>query len=502
MAHNWNSIAAVMSAKISSLLFLALTTGPVIFMASLALVFATPVYPGAIVLAIISKILHIITPNMARLGTAVNTVEKSHRYSQDGHKFQNHYAFFDASGSSISKASGPAYTIWACTTLVPCIFFARYFVLEPALCRVYSYFFNGVKQRGNFSHHCAVSKGKNTHNRKGDTCNTTTTTTTADAAAAAAAAAYAAATATNSTAIAVLASKAASTSVRLIHYTSGFLACVTLAHRGKFWPNTATCFPPNPSHRSAEMDAYYVWELSFYLSGLLIDVVLEAHITKDSKVMLAHHIITIFCVAWSHLGSFHRIGVLVLMSHTACDVLLEAAKLLHYMSTLSSFGTNTSNSSSIIHHNCHHNSTTKTNRSNITSSSNSRGVGGGGSSSVSGGGKQQQVHYQLEAQSTGVFAALLVAWPVWRLWLFPTRILNVGATHVLIESSGRLEVGNTVCVSGLVVLLCLHVYWYHLIVRVALRKLKQGTLEDVRDETEMARLDNVAAANSKQQKQA
>ena len=59
MAHNWNSIAAVMSAKISSLLFLALTTGPVIFMASPALVFATPVYPGAIVLAIISKILHI-----------------------------------------------------------------------------------------------------------------------------------------------------------------------------------------------------------------------------------------------------------------------------------------------------------------------------------------------------------------------------------------------------------------------------------------------------------
>ena len=221
--------------------------------------------------------------------------------------------------------------------------------------------------------------------------------------------------------------KFSDTAIRWAHYTAGYFMCLFLSQRGGWWPNHMNCWVDMDEDRPIELEAYYVWELSFYLSGMLVDVLMEEHITGDFWVMLVHHIATIWLILFSYIEGYHRIGILVLLVHNNCDIFLEGAKLFHY--------------------------------------------------------------HGMDMQSNAVFVVLLLAWPYWRLYIYPTQVIWSAA-----YGSGMQGV-TVKYIEGFVgflsLLWFLHVYWYYLILRVAYRSIVSGgAIEDVRDEEAIKRQDD------------
>jgi len=60
---------------------------------------------------------------------------------------------------------------------------------------------------------------------------------------------------------------------------------------------------------------------------------------KDSLIMFIHHIITFSLLSLSFVAKAHRVGVLVLLLHDGCDVIMEATKcVLNFKSIGGLFG--------------------------------------------------------------------------------------------------------------------------------------------------------------------
>lgn len=76
------------------------------------------------------------------------------------------------------------------------------------------------------------------------------------------------------------------------------------------------------------MKFFYLTELAFWVSNALY-LGFET-LRSDFKVMVAHHIATIFLIGASYLLNFWRVGVVVLLLHDIVDVFLYWAKTAHY----------------------------------------------------------------------------------------------------------------------------------------------------------------------------
>ncbi|KAL3651783.1 hypothetical protein CASFOL_004785 [Castilleja foliolosa] len=59
------------------------------------------------------------------------------------------------------------------------------------------------------------------------------------------------------------------------------------------------------------------------------DIVWETR-QKDFSVMMSHHVITVFLIAFSYTARLFRVGTVVLALHDGSDVFLEAAKVFKY----------------------------------------------------------------------------------------------------------------------------------------------------------------------------
>lgn len=128
---------------------------------------------------------------------------------------------------------------------------------------------------------------------------------------------------------------------------------------------------------------------------------------------------------------FERVGALVMALHDPSDVLLEAAKLASYAG--------------------------------------------------------------FERGAALLFALLAASWAALRLWALPARVMRsvaLGAPRVL----GGFPFGSRTLNAALFVLLCLHCYWFALIVRVAWTQVTSGRLRDAREE------DGVGEAEEKEEK--
>lgn len=77
----------------------------------------------------------------------------------------------------------------------------------------------------------------------------------------------------------------------------------------------------------------YLIEISFYIHSIYAVLCLDEW-RKDSLVMFAHHIITLSLLTLSLATKAHRVGILVLLLHDGCDVIMEATKCLLGLKTM------------------------------------------------------------------------------------------------------------------------------------------------------------------------
>mmetsp|Transcript_46250 Transcript_46250/g.118078 ORF Transcript_46250/g.118078 Transcript_46250/m.118078 type:complete len:282 (-) Transcript_46250:324-1169(-) len=139
---------------------------------------------------------------------------------------------------------------------------------------------------------------------------------------------------------------------------------------------------------------------------------------SDFYAMFIHHCATNSLIMFSYHKSCLRIGSVIMLLHDISDVFLEGAKLCKYAAR--------------------------------------------------------------EAAADGLFGAFMLSWAVLRLYYFPVVIVQ----HVVTESLQHL--GDEASYYTFSLLLCtlvvLHVYWFWLILRVAVNKLVTGKVDDVREE--------------------
>jgi len=118
-----------------------------------------------------------------------------------------------------------------------------------------------------------------------------------------------------------------------LYITFGQTCCQYFYQPSLIWDNySMNDVVPNNMH------ILYLIEISFYIHSIYAVVCLDEW-RKDSLVMFIHHIITFLLLSLSFVIKGHRVGVLVLLLHDGCDVIMEGTKcVLNFKSIGGLFG--------------------------------------------------------------------------------------------------------------------------------------------------------------------
>lgn len=113
-------------------------------------------------------------------------------------------------------------------------------------------------------------------------------------------------------------------SFRFLYYTcSSTFGLFVLWDKAWLW-DINHCYIGFPHRPEVELQWYYAITAGFYLS-LMISQFSDVR-RKDFWEMFAHHVITIFLLAFSWYHKFHRIGSLVIIIHDCADIFLEVRR--------------------------------------------------------------------------------------------------------------------------------------------------------------------------------
>lgn len=96
-----------------------------------------------------------------------------------------------------------------------------------------------------------------------------------------------------------------------------------LAHPHLFWEDFSFT-----STMPASTWTLYLLEVSHYLHSILAVLFINVWNNVDSIAMLVHHVFAILLLAISYLTKTYRLGVLVLCLHDICDIILEGTKCM------------------------------------------------------------------------------------------------------------------------------------------------------------------------------
>lgn len=198
-----------------------------------------------------------------------------------------------------------------------------------------------------------------------------------------------------------------------------------------FWPSSLWW----SQHSSGEdllvtdtVKAYYLLYASRYAQGI-ISVLIE-HKRKDFWEMQVHHLTTVSLIGISYAGGWNRVGAVVMALLDPADVPLHVAKQFKYI-----------------------------------------GDARGG-----------RVQKTMQLGADIFFVIFMVLFAVMRLGLYP---YVVWSAHREGPTFFKYGVGASSCVALLYVLLGLQVYWFALILKVAIKVVTSGgAAEDVRSDDE------------------
>ncbi|KAJ3085161.1 hypothetical protein HK102_000252 [Quaeritorhiza haematococci] len=145
---------------------------------------------------------------------------------------------------------------------------------------------------------------------------------------------------------------------------------------------------------------------------------------KDFAAMTIHHITTLFLIWFSYLWGFHRIGQVILLLHDCSDPVMELAKCFLYS------------------------------------------------------GRQRLADI--------AFAAFALVFFVTRNVIFPVHVISSVPLYAYHDDGSKMPFGNNtinwILVAALSTLEVLHIYWFYLIMRIAIKAVRSsGVQGDVRD---------------------
>ncbi|CAH8597651.1 unnamed protein product [Schistosoma rodhaini] len=160
---------------------------------------------------------------------------------------------------------------------------------------------------------------------------------------------------------------------------------------------------------------------------------------SDFKVLIGHHISTVSLLTFSYITNYHRVGAVVLILHDIADCWMEAAKICKY------------------------------------------------------------VNKQLATEV--LFSIFVLVWIVTRLTYFPFWV--IWATFKFGIFANGPYPANLIMVGFLLVLQILHIYWFCLIVKIAIQVKSNGHLvKDCRSDSELSdesnqimKLDSIQGTN-------
>ncbi|XP_069678484.1 ceramide synthase 6 isoform X1 [Periplaneta americana] len=170
-------------------------------------------------------------------------------------------------------------------------------------------------------------------------------------------------------------------------------------------------------HQSVTSDCWWYYMISLAFYWSLAVSQFFDVKRKDFWQMFVHHIATISLMAFSWICNLHRIGTLVLVTHDCADIFLESAKMAKY------------------------------------------------------------ANYQRVCDS--LFVIFTVLWIITRLGLFPMWIIYSTAIEApkIVAMFPAYYFFNFL----LILLLCLHLFWTYVIVKIAYKSLAAGQMEgDIR----------------------
>jgi len=117
---------------------------------------------------------------------------------------------------------------------------------------------------------------------------------------------------------------------KVCFYTLAYGLDLLMVWRCDWFPKTINCWLNYPNIvMEPETRAFYLFQLGFYLHSLYAHFRYEVK-RSDYWPLLIHHLVTIWLIYFSYVVGLSRIGVLVLFCHDANDVTFEVGKTFVY----------------------------------------------------------------------------------------------------------------------------------------------------------------------------
>jgi len=200
-----------------------------------------------------------------------------------------------------------------------------------------------------------------------------------------------------------------------------------------YWYNTQAFWIGYPHwEMKPQLKLYYLMQASFWIQQLFVLLLRLEKPRKDYYELVCHHFVTLWLIGWSYLVNLNMIGNAVFLSMDLPDTALAFSKVLNYM--------------------------------------------------------------QREVAKVFTFAALVVAWTYFRIYLSLNILWSVWFEFDLIPSESRQWAPETGAwlvpwmkyqiFAPLFLLQLLNIFWYFLILRILFRTLLTGNPDDDRSDDE------------------
>jgi len=208
---------------------------------------------------------------------------------------------------------------------------------------------------------------------------------------------------------------------KFLYFITSTSIGLTFVFTSDYFPETANSFRNFPHPYSAPLRYFTLFQLGFYWHSLYAHFVYEVK-RSDYWPLLLHHIATILLIHFSYQMGFSRIGLLIVVAHDINDVFFELGKCFVYL--------------------------------------------------------------QKERITNILFVFLLISWATTRLGIFPFMLIysTLFESHNLVPYDIAPFFMFLNCF--LIFLLGLHIYWFGLMLRMAVRVLrgKEKKIVDSRED--------------------
>jgi len=218
-----------------------------------------------------------------------------------------------------------------------------------------------------------------------------------------------------------------------LYYIVSWTTVASYVLREEFYYDTFFIFEGDFPNQPLPYYVYFIYILNigWYLHGLYALLSGLELKKKDFREIMIHHVVTIAMLYCSLVVGYWRLGVLVLYTHDLCDVFLQIPRIYLLFDNAGLFG------------------------------------------------PPDRIPFLYQA---AVFAPLPLSWIYFRLWLYPLKVIYPAVTDCVMIAGYESCDYYFFFTPLLFVLYALQLFWFYLIMTIALKKvIGDQNWDDVRD---------------------